>query len=89
MGRSCGIPQEGGFGLLKLVGGSGAGANRTACQTWRLLPILENAVLRLHPARAVKSSCVLEGMSKSLLLQAVHLNRGVKISLAMTILWPC
>jgi len=89
MGRSCGIPQEGRFGLLKLVGGSRAGANSVASQTWGLLPVLENAVLCLYPMRTVKSSCVLEGMSKSLLLQAVHLDGGVKISLAMIIHWPC
>lgn len=86
---SCGIPQEGGFGLLQLVGRSRAGASGTACRTWGLLPILENAVPCLHPMRTVKTSYVLEGMSKSLLLQAVHLDKGVKISLATIIHWPC
>lgn len=87
--KSCGIPKEGGFDLLRLVGGRRAGANRTARQTWGLLPILENAVLCLRPTRTVKSSCVLEGMRKSLVFQTVHLDRGVKISLAMIIHWPC
>lgn len=43
-----------------------------ACRSWGLLPVLANAVLRLHLRRAVNnSSCVLEGMNKPVLLQAV------------------
>lgn len=89
MERSCGIPQKGGFCPLKVVGGSRAVANGTVCQTWGLLPLLESAVLCSHPMRTIKSSCVLEGMSKSLLLHTVHLDRAVKISLAVIIHWPC
>lgn len=70
--------------LLELVGGAEQepAAPGAFFSSWRGLSFA-------HIPQGCKSSWVLERMSKSLLLTRVPLDRGVKISLAAKIHWPC